>query len=704
MSISDPAQILQRVPELEALTDDPKISRAIETGDTFKVYRALVLARLLRRLPAHHDLLKKLTAERRLFIKPLKGTPSLMSFNSVGFGFVGKAEKNPDDSYIALHALVVLFYVPIIPLGAYVVRDDGSRKYQIFARAPLGILGWLYTRGVAAALVLSVGAGALHAYKASGNQDLTVLNGFEIPLTVDIGGQKVTVEPNGRSMLTLKVGKVTGTARTAKGEVLDTLSTDIKSSGRLSIWNVAGAAPLVRNTIVYSKTPSANDSSQQIYCGARFVELPDIRYAFEDPPTKVKLSRSSDSTTVQHVAVAKTANAAGAVACLSWAMNENHIKDVVPLAEAMAQLDGWHYRMAYLAAYAAENVSHAEAVRVAQRAAKAQPQDVLIARMLQGLRDRDGQHDALLREHAARAQAQPDSAIEQYLYASLLSGTPGIEAMQKLVETFPRNGPMLRSLAWRKYAHGDYAGALRDITRLHQVSPEDAYLITDVEVRALMAAHRGPAALALLEKNLADPAFTNRDDSTVDFALLATQLGADPERFLKAADRTGETAAESVRTIDALRTRAGLPLLQATSGADPKIKLALALRDAPAQAVKQLAGMERADLFSLSTGQRALLFGEAVHRGDSAASNKLGDVMHLSALEDAGLRKFVRGEAASLDALDLDPDLQAAVYFIRSRNKQLPEGERSALRERAAQLDVLHGPVSTALKQWPVES
>ncbi|MEO7494577.1 MAG: hypothetical protein ABIT83_19580 [Massilia sp.] len=693
---------MQRVPELEALTDDPKIRRAIESGDPFKVYRALVLARLFCRLPAHKELLKMLTGERRLFVKPLKGTPSLISFNSVGFGFVGKAEKNSDDSYIAMHAVVVLFAVPLIPLGAYVVRDNGSRQYQIYARAPLGIMGWLYTRGLALMLVLSVFIGAASSYRASGNQDLIVLNGFDVPLTVDIGAQAITLAPNSRATVTLPVGKVTGTARAAKGGVIDTFAQDMHSSSMLSIWNVAGAAPLVRDTVVYTKTPRANDGNNAftVYCGIRFIELAGVEYAFVQPPQTLSMSKHQDSRSVQHLDVMDAKNMSGADACLQYGFGQGHEKDVAKVAEAVAQLKGWSQEYAGLALFAAQNDSPAEAVRVARRAAAAHPDDVRSARMLQDVRDMAGQHEAMLKEHAARAQAHPDSAVEQYLYAVLLPGQPGTDAMQALALKFPQDAVILRSLAWRKAAHGDYPGALRDATRLHQLSRELAEENINIEVRTLLALHRGAEALALLDRTLRDPAATHDDGARVGYALVARQMGGDADRYLRPA--AGEK--ESALRLDWLRVNAGLQPLQSDSEKDPAVKMALALRDAPEVASRAAATISPSGFAGMSAGQLALLYAEAARRQHAAVSEKMSKLIRLSSTEDALLRRFVRGEAVSLDEADLEIDMQAAACFIRSRNPSLSAAEREALRLRAAKLDLLQGAVTTALKQWPKES
>ncbi len=126
MTISDPSQILQRVPELHDLVGDSKIRHAIESGAPFKIYRSLVLAKLFRRLPQHKELLQMLTSQRRLFARGLKGSPSLGTINSVGFSFVGKDEQDVEGYHIALHAFVILFALPIIPLGSYPSRRKPS--------------------------------------------------------------------------------------------------------------------------------------------------------------------------------------------------------------------------------------------------------------------------------------------------------------------------------------------------------------------------------------------------------------------------------------------------------------------------------------------------------------------------------------------------------------------------------------------------
>lgn len=698
MSISDPAQLLQRIPELGAFADDPKIRRAIESGDPFKVFRALMLARLLRRLPAHKKLLKELTGQRRLFAKPLKGTPVLGSINSVGFGFVGKAEQESDDSHIALHAFVVLFVIPLVPLGAYVVKSTGNRSWQIYARAPLGIPGWLYTRGLAAAMVLLVGSGAIHSFHAASHQDLTVLNGFDAPLTLAVDGQTLTLPAQGRVGVTLKAGKLHATASSARNGVIDTVDAELASSDRLSIWNVAGAAPLVRNTIVYTKEASTGPepaNAHTVYCGKRFIELSNVRYRFEPAPQSIKMGKHDTSTSVEQVDVASRPNTAGALMCAGYLFDHPVGTEVAMLMAAQAQLKNWDEDLTAGAVFAAQSVSRRDAIAIARRAVRERPDSLRLARILQDVRQEAGEFDAMLAEHRELARAHPGSEREQYLYASLLSGQAGIDMMQDLSVRFPQQPIILRSLAWRKANHGDARGALHDIARLHVLSPVDAERLMGVEARSLLAMRRGGEAIQLLDAGAQAKNAAERSEHAMEYALLARQLKTDPERFLT---RPGQESGPL--DLDFHRVCVGLAPLDAASAASPLVKLALALRDTPGEAIAIAGKLGRHQMMALPHGGRALLYGEAVRTGQAGLITTMRGLMHLPGPEENLFQQYLRGEPVSLDSIDVEQDVRAAAMFIRSRNAQLPASERAALRDQAGKTDLLHGAVSTALNQW----
>ncbi|MFZ6758366.1 hypothetical protein ACO0K9_14245 [Undibacterium sp. Ji50W] len=700
MSISDPANLFQRVPELRTFSDDPKISRAIESGDPFKVYRSLVLARLFRRLPQHKNLLKELTSERRLFAKPLKGTPSLGTINSVGFSFVGESERDTDGSHIALHAFVILFGIPLIPMGSYVVLSTGDRQWQIYARAPLGIMGWLYTRGLALALVIMVLSGAAHSYHEASNQDLTVLNGFDVPVKVKIGDQTLTVAAMDRATLTLPVGHLLGEASADKAGVIDTYDQSLESNDRHNIWNIAGAAPLVANTIIYRKVkPATPDEggSQIVYCGKRLLEFSDIQYLFTEPPQTLSMSKHQDTLSVKQLTVITQAGTPGVMSCLNYAFSHGQEKDMLPALEANAALKGWESRSTDIALYVANSISHAEALRLNRKILKLHPEDVMLERSIQDLRDDIGEHETMLKEYAQRASQHADSSSEQYLYASLLSGVEGLQAMQDLAQKFPKDANILRSLIWRKYVHGDSRGAAQDLLQLHTLSPENASRLFDTEIRLLLAQQRAGEALTLLDAAINNSKGVERAARALEFSEVARQMGSgDADKYLRSMPEDDDD-----KLLDIYRARAGLSPNNVANRELPAVKLSESLRSSPQQTLDLMKRFSTIQVRAhLGTDQLALLYGEASRINDQATKDKLQALMPMHKADLSVFEQFVRGEKVNLNEVDFETDVLAAAYFIRSRNPQLSSQERQNLRQLAAKTDVLQGIVSTAIRQW----
>ncbi|MBI3729473.1 MAG: hypothetical protein HY254_14215 [Burkholderiales bacterium] len=700
MSISDPANLFQRVPELRTFSDDPKISRAIESGDPFKVYRSLVLARLFRRLPQHKDVLKELTSERRLFAKPLKGTPSLGTINSVGFSFVGESERDTDGSHIALHAFVILFALPLVPMGSYVVRSTGDRQWQIYARAPLGIMGWLYTRSLALTLVIMVLTGATASYHEASNQDLIILNGFEIPVNVKIGEQTRIVPALGRATLTLPVGHLRGEASAGKTGVIDTYDQTLESSDRYSIWNIAGAAPLVENTIIYSKVKPSDPGqagSQIVYCGKRLMEFANIKYLFSEPPQTMSMSKHESSVSVKQLTIINQPGTPGVMSCLNYAFEHGQEKDMLGALEAYAAIKDWESRTAEITLYIARNASNAEALRISRKVLKMHPDDVMLERSVQDLRDDIGEHELMLKEYAQRASQRAESSSEQYLYASLLSGSEGLQTMKALRQKFPQDANILRSLAWRKFVHGDSRGAAQDLQQLSTLSPENASYLFDTQIKLLLTQQRAADALKILDAAMNNSKGLERAVHALEFNEIARQVNnGDPEKYLRSMPED-----EDGKLLDIYRAKAGLPTTNAANRDLPIVKLSQSLRSSPEQTLDLMKQINAIQIRKyLGADQLALLYGEASRINNKVAKDKLQQMMHMRKADLAVFEQFVRGDNVSLDEVDFETEVLAAAYFIRSRNSQLPAQERQTLRQLAAKTDMLQGVVSTAIKQW----
>ena len=711
MSISDPARILTRVPELQELIFDAKIRHAIETGDPFRIYRALMLARLLRRLPKHRELLKTLTRERRLFARPLKGTPGLGTLNSVGLSFVGQAERDDENYHIALHAFVVLFAIPIIPLGAYLVKSTGERQWQIFARVPLGMAGWLYTRGLALSLVLLVLAGAGQSWHEYGEHDLLVLNGFPAPAQLNLAGKQVSVPANGMATFRFKTGPMNGSASLAGAGVVDQFNQNLRFGTQTSIWNIAGAAPLLKADVIYYRQVGNQPEPEPkptIYCGQRFIEFDKVDYMLTDPPQKLSMGKHDTRRVVSHVRLyhdPKDAKRSGADICGSHLFGSDEEKNIAATLEAMAVLQKWDMRATTYAILSARALSPAEAARVAKRAAQAKP-ELEYFRAWRSVAEDADQHASLVPEFAALARAQPDNPDLQYLNATLLSGQAAMDALQEVVNRFPKHARSLSSLAWHQLARADYQGAQKHLQRLHQLAPDEARNMIDVEVQILLALHQGKQALQLLKTSLntQENAQENAQDKhgharhAVDFALLARQLGqADPEQWIRQVDKD-ET---SRRQLDVQRARASLPVPHTpTADAQPLIDLSLALGNDPAKALKIAQSIPALNLRELAPDQVALLLCEALRARNTVMAQRARELSALLQPDFVRLRDYVNGAAVTLSDSDVNPEIQAAAHLSRSRQPNLAPAERDRLRNLAAQLDFLHGNIHIALEKW----
>ncbi|AZP11424.1 tetratricopeptide repeat protein [Undibacterium parvum] len=706
MSISDPSQLLQRIPELLQLVDVPAIRRAIETGDAFKVYRVLILARLFRRLPEHRELLQMLTSERRLFAKAYKNKPYFGGLKYFGFGFLGAAESDSDDSHIALHALTLGALIPLIPLGCYVVKSSGERQWHIYAKAPLGVGIWLYTRALALSLVTLIIFGAVHNYHQYSTQDVMVINGFDVALDIKLNGNKIKLPAQGRVNINVKHGLVTGSAEIDKIGVIDNFKQTVHSGTHYNIWNIAGAAPLLLNTSNYSSdqtTPTKPPAQQTVYCGSRYIELPNIDYAFVELPAISSFNKLKEGQAVRQLMIEKSdelPTPAGVTLCVEYAFRHSQEKSMAAALEVLAKLHDWDAKHAQAAISAAQQVSNAEAIRIATLALQAQPDNVDYERRYQDVMIEAGQYQQLLSQYAAKAQQHPESATAQYLHASLLAGLPGLAAMQAAHLSFPQDASILSALAWRKAIHADYSGAYQDILKLRQLSPKHADTLFDTEVRTLLAQGRKLDALNLLNAAARDKRASARAARAADFALVARQANADPEFWFKQLPPSVDNAS----SIDFYRIRAGLAPKQAAKNQDNYVQLALALRNNPSLAVQLARALDPYQLSSLASDQMLLLFGEALKIEDASLIKRLQNALHLSKEESGLLSNFMQGEAVDLDQFDLALEMQPAAYLIRSRNPQLSDAERAGLRSLAARTDFMRGPVTTALTQWPARN
>lgn len=105
--------------------------------------------------------------------RPLTSAPPLFRLNGCGVGLYGERDRRPDGSYIATYCLCI-FFIPVLPLTAYRVRDAGERRYQFSTHESLSP----FTRGLQIALlscvVLAAGWGGVASFLDSPSHQANV--------------------------------------------------------------------------------------------------------------------------------------------------------------------------------------------------------------------------------------------------------------------------------------------------------------------------------------------------------------------------------------------------------------------------------------------------------------------------------------------------------------------------------------------------
>jgi hypothetical protein len=691
--IRDPAGLLTRIQELEPLCSDPRIRRAIEKGDPFKVYRALWWARLTGKLVAHRRTLDLLLAHRRAFAKPLGGrTPMLGTFNGFGATLLGGSEQEPDGTSIATHCVVALFVLPVFPLGAYVVAG-GERKvlstsWTIFARVPLGTFAWLSRRAVAFAMVAAVAWAGATALWNTRHRAVTVVNGLAVPVRATLGSETREVAPGATVTLGAPVGTIRARAATASGADIESFDLPVPRPGHsLLVWNVAGAAPVYEEVVEYfAKAPDADHRGPKpsLHCGDRVLEVTGIDYFFQAPPPTVSMPKGAAVSTRRHVDIATGLDGPPADFCVTILLDRHREGDALRVLEARARARGLQRDDVGLLLRVAVATGPAEGERVARSVRAAIPDDVMVQRSYQFALEAAGKLPELVAEYRGRAEAAPQSPTAQYLHLRLLDGAEQLAGAEAALARFPKDPDLLRLVTALRAEAGEFAGAVAAYRALRVLSPEQAAEVLHENAASLVRLGRASEALAEIAALFEALPAPMRGEPAVLYARVAALQGLQGRDAL--VRRLEEKAPDPV-----LRARAGLPPPSpAPKGADELVVPALYVlaRKDPRAALEKLRPLPPALVgMQLDSATWALLFLEAV-RTDVKLDPALLAFAPVRPRHLERLKSYVRGEAgAALPAVPME--VRAAAELVRSRNAALPEPERTALAAAARADDPL---------------
>lgn len=524
---------------------------------------------------------------------------------------------------------------------------------------------------VIAVAVVSAAAGALVPWSYFRSGDVHVVNGLHGAVSVTLAGRSATVPPTGAPILFADVSAGTHVAevRTADGHLIEAWPLLVGGGGKVQIYNVAGAAPVYSEEVIYtSRRSSAADArgpSGQLHCGDRRIVYPSADYLFVKPPESLRMdSRQSE---VSKIAVGVASG--GVMSCANWAFASGK-EDV---ARSWAELPG-EGELIGLVVGDPRAMAH-----LLQRADGMD--EITRARSSQDVVRQFGDVRALTAKYAAAAAAPDATDVDIYLHARLLDAPEDARVLDAGLARNPRS-------PWLHWAHsfvaalsGDYARALADLESIGPVPPAPlARAIVEAKARAHL--HLGnPRAVLVLVAGEREP--LDVDLALSYFAALDVEKDAAPLTIPEAVSRWAHL----------LRGDAQPPR------DDPAFELTRATL------AGELSGaFDRVDAAAPTTIRRvpdpvwALLFLEAWRVGRRETAARLGQ--HAGHLDAHALRTFVLAGTTTMLEL-LDEDKRAVAWFMRGRYLEASGQDPSAAYVEARRLDIVRAGASRALFAWP---
>ncbi len=320
-----------------------------------------------------------------------------------------------------------------------------------------------------------------------GTATITVYNGLAIPVVVSAAGQRVTAAPH--SSMTLKVdGSETYpvTARTVRGELVDSFAAEVPRSFGNFVYNVAGATPLMEWTAVYGPVQAGPPRA----LGAPRWRKTTAEVLFTSPPqsittsgqggTREVLSAMSDLSPPQQLGVVQVDSEQHRMLLAHARWDATSSENVIAwLSVAEARLPEYH---AVLAARLAE-----------------QPNDVVLLRLEQD-RAKGAERDAMCGRHRKRALAAPDDPDLAYLAARCLTDSDArMAAFMAAYGRWPKNGWLAMGVGYAYTGTGRWRESLAPLDQARRtVRPLSDWLAVDLARIHRMLDHDSAAVFALI--------------------------------------------------------------------------------------------------------------------------------------------------------------------------------------------------------------
>ncbi len=481
-------------PDGSVLVQDRGVAHAIATGSPKAIHAALLKKRK-GTTPAESRRIDEALDERRLFAEATK-PPGLSTLNGVGTRLYGKADRGDDGTYIATRYLTAVF-VPVVPLGSYLVSDGGSGGWTFHAKVPLSGVHriWRAAVGVLCAVLALLIVGAL--WWSQGHADVQLVNGLDVPVHIAIGEHEQTIRPGERIAVEVAEGTYALGVTTMNGTVLDERTVEVDGGADLIVCNVLGAAPIVLEGVPYTASGVPERVAEEngwirTKAGVPWIVVDDVDLVFEASPDQIDMPRGKD-VVVRSVARLDSGGWRVAVQALYGTGELQRAAELACRAALTTPDDIEPFFLAWRYTQAAGDSELS--LRLADDLVRVAPDVIDAHRIRQEILLGEGAEDALLSEYRTRFEANADSPFHGYLYARILPHDEGLAIYERLIATHPDDPWLRRGAGWITYQRGEWSAAIEHLSREVQTAPERIVELGGMLARAQLATGDGMAAL-----------------------------------------------------------------------------------------------------------------------------------------------------------------------------------------------------------------
>lgn len=560
----------------------------------------------------------------------------------------------------------------------------------------------------AVVLALLVG-GAVTARILTGYQKVWIVNGLDVPVSVEIDGRPARVEAQGKGEERLSAGVHRVSVRSEAGAVLEERTIDVQPMNDLVVYNVLGAALLYVQKVTYSSysygQSKEDPDAVTVYTGVPFITRDKVDYVFTEPPQSIQVKSSGGTIVKWHVGLAP----GGLNTALGYLEGQGKLAELMRISRAVAAAKPTAMDAAAYAIFMAEITEGPEsAISLARSLRDKAPLVRDIHFHYQSRMSRAGRYDAVRADYRERYAKEPDSPLFGVLLSRVedeQSGAGGA-LLDALLKRFPTEPMVIDWAGRRAFLKEKYAESAELFAKLKGTASE--HDSADRHALSLVALGRADEARALLERAVSREG-SNIYDRMV-YAKLLRLAGMDMEPALRSslvkAGEPATKAAEGARRAWILSSiGADVPGADLAAVEGDIMRAATSIQTAasnsPAAAWSACVSAPSSAIRQLDYRVAVLLAAEFARAGDKPMAERVLGQRGDFSLPPSIVFDFVSSGVEHPELKFMDPEVRAALAFVRAR--RLAElGEKDAeMLALADRYDIAKGIVSRARQSWP---